>query len=91
MLAAFYWLLIRPQRRNMQAHRDLMAALGVGDEVLTAGGIYGKILSIDDGVVELEAAPGVTLRMARTAISRKLSPESQGLPPESRGLPEVET
>lgn len=85
MLVAFYMLLVRPQRRQMQAHRELMTALAVGDEVLTAGGIYGRIESIDADVVEVEVAPGTTLRLARTAISRRILAQ-----PEAHGLPEVE-
>jgi preprotein translocase subunit YajC len=72
MIGAFYALLVRPQRRNMAAHQSLMASLQVGDEVLTMGGIYGRIQSLDDQVVELEVAPGTSLRVARSAISRKV-------------------
>ncbi|MGH8998967.1 MAG: preprotein translocase subunit YajC [Acidimicrobiia bacterium] len=80
MLGAFYWLLIRPQRRQMMAHRELMATLAVGDEVLTAGGIFGRITSIEDEVVIIEVAPGTSLRLARTAVSRKILPEPYDVP-----------
>ena len=72
MLGAFYALLIRPQRRNMAAHQVLMASLAEGDEVITMGGIYGRIQKLDDQVVELEVAPGTSFRVARSAISRKV-------------------
>jgi preprotein translocase subunit YajC len=72
MLAVFYVLLVRPQRRQMMAHRALMASLEAGDEVVTMGGIYGRIQRLDDEVVDLEVAPGTALRVARSAISRRI-------------------
>ena len=72
MLGAFYALLLRPQRRNMAAHQALIASLQEGDDVMTMGGIYGRIQKLDDQVVELEVAPGTSFRVARSAISRKV-------------------
>jgi preprotein translocase subunit YajC len=72
MLGAFYALLVRPQRRNMAAHQALMGSLAEGDEVMTMGGIYGRIQKLDDQVIELEVAPGTSFRVARSAISRKV-------------------
>ena len=72
MLGAFYVLLIRPQRRQVAAHQSLMASLNVGDEVMTMGGIFGRIQKLEVDVVDLEVAPGTSLRVARTAISRKV-------------------
>jgi preprotein translocase subunit YajC len=72
MLGAFYALLIRPQRRNMVAHQALMASLHEGDEVMTMGGIYGRIQNLGDQVIELEVTPGTSFRVARSAISRKV-------------------
>ena len=80
MLGAFYMLLVRPQRRQMAAHAELMRTLSVGDEVLTAGGIFGRVQAMDDTVVEVEVAPGTSLRFARTAISRRIAPEPSGFP-----------
>ena len=72
MLGAFYALLVRPQRRNVAAHQSLMAQLHEGDEVMTMGGIYGRIAKLDDEVIDLEVAPGTSFRVARSAISRKV-------------------
>ena len=72
MLGAFYMLLIRPQRRQLAAHRALMSSLSIGDEVMTMGGIFGRIRNLETDVVDLEVAPGTSLRVARTAISRKV-------------------
>ena len=72
MLGAFYALLVRPQRRNMAAHQALMADLHEGDEVMTMGGIFGRIRRLDDDIIELEVSPGTSVRVARSAISRKV-------------------
>jgi preprotein translocase subunit YajC len=80
MLGAFYMLLVRPQRRQMAAHQELMRTLAVGDEVLTAGGILGRVRAMDDTVVEVEVAPGTTLRLTRTAISRRVEPDTSNRP-----------
>jgi preprotein translocase subunit YajC len=72
MLGAFYALLVRPQRRNVAAHQALMANLHEGDEVMTMGGIFGRIRRLDDEVIDLEVAPGTSFRVARSAISRKV-------------------
>ena len=72
MLGAFYALLVRPQRRNMAAHRALMSDLHEGDEVMTMGGIFGRISRLDDDILDLEVSPGTTVRVAKSAISRKV-------------------
>lgn len=72
MFGALYLLLIRPQRKQVAAHQALMASLEVGDQVMTMGGIYGRIKSMEGDIVELEVGPGTALRVARTAIGRKV-------------------
>ena len=72
MFGAFYMLLVRPQRRQLAAHRELMESLAVGDEVMTMGGIFGRIRQLQEDVVELEVSPGTSLRVARSAVSRKV-------------------
>jgi preprotein translocase subunit YajC len=67
-------LLIRPQQRRMRAHQQIVASLGPGDEVVTAGGIHGIVTSVDDEEVRVEIAPGVVIRVLRGAISQRTSP-----------------
>jgi preprotein translocase subunit YajC len=81
---AFFFLVVRPQRRQVAAHRALVATLGVGDEVITAGGIYGTIRSVRDDIVELEVADGVTIRVARGAIARPVEAVEPLDPPDPR-------
>jgi preprotein translocase subunit YajC len=68
--AAFFLLIVLPQRRRATAHRALIEALGVGDEVVTIGGIFGTIQAVDDERIELEVAPGVVVTVARNAIAQ---------------------
>jgi preprotein translocase subunit YajC len=77
LVVAFLLLIVRPQRRQMAAHRALVASLRVGEEVVTSGGIYGTIQELDEQAVDLEVAPGVVLRVARGAIAQRVEPPEQ--------------
>jgi preprotein translocase subunit YajC len=79
LVVAFLLLIVRPQRRQMAAHRALVAALRVGDEVVTSGGIYGTIRGLDEQAVDLEVAPGVMLRVARGAIAQRVEPLEESI------------
>ena len=67
--AVMYFLAIRPQSRQRKAHQEMMAALKKGDQVMTAGGIYGKVVRVEENVVVIEIAKGVTMKVVRRAIS----------------------
>lgn len=69
MLALFWFLLIRPQRRRQAHHRSLMENLSAGDEVVTAGGMFGRIRAVADDHIVLEIAPGTEIRVAREAVA----------------------
>lgn len=72
MVAIFYFLLIRPQQRRVRQQRELMSSLDVGDEVVTIGGLFGRIARLDDESVTLDVGSGNELRFVRNAIARKL-------------------
>jgi preprotein translocase subunit YajC len=63
-----YLVLMRPQKRRQQAAQQMLDNLQVGDEVVTAGGIYGEVQEIRDEDVLVEIAPALTVRVARRAI-----------------------
>ena len=65
----FYFLLIRPQMKRAKEHRNLVANLGVGDEVVTNGGVLGKISEVSDSFVTLEIAQGVTVKLQKHAVA----------------------
>src|SRR5436305_1280480 len=71
MVVVFYFLLIRPQQRRARSQRDLVEQLGVGDEIITVGGMFGTIRALDDESVTVEVATGTQIRMLKSAVLRK--------------------
>jgi preprotein translocase subunit YajC len=72
IFGAFYFLLIRPQQKRQKAHTALVGALSTGDEVVTSGGIFGKITGITDLYVTLEIAENVEIKIQRSTVSQVL-------------------
>ena len=68
----FYFLLIRPQQKRAKEHRNLVAALSKGDEVVTNGGILGKVTEVGDEYISVELADNVTVRLQKQAVSSVL-------------------
>jgi preprotein translocase subunit YajC len=68
MFAIFYFLLIRPQQKRAKQHKQLIEALKVGDQVVTAGGIHGKVAAVQESVVTLEVATGVKIKVNRSSV-----------------------
>jgi len=78
IFAVFYFLLIRPQQRRAREHQDMLANLKRNDDVVTSGGIHGKIVTLGDRIIELEVANNVRIRVDRpqiAAVTPKASPE----------------
>lgn len=69
MFGIFYFLLIRPQQKKAKEHRALLENLKKGDQVITAGGMHGKVTAMDDTVVTLEIATGVNVKYNKGHIS----------------------
>ena len=65
----FYFMLWKPQKKEQQKRQDLLNSLKEGDEIITIGGIYGKIKAISEKRVKVEVAEGVVIEMARNAVS----------------------
>jgi preprotein translocase subunit YajC len=80
MGAVFWFLLIRPQRQRAAAHRAMVSELGPGDEVITSGGVFGRVRSIADDHILLEIAPGTEIRLAKGAVAT-IVPEDDQPPP----------
>jgi preprotein translocase subunit YajC len=72
MFVAFYFLLIRPQAKRAKEHKAMVAALAKGDEVVTMGGVLGRVTKIDENYVALEVAEGVELKVQRQAVQSVL-------------------
>jgi preprotein translocase subunit YajC len=69
VFAAVYLLFLRPRQQRMRQQQTAARELSVGDQVVTAGGIQGRLVAIDANVAEVEIAPGVVVTMLRRAVS----------------------
>jgi preprotein translocase subunit YajC len=72
MFAVLYFIMIRPQMKRQKETKTMLAALAVGDEVLTVGGIFGKVTALKDDVVTVEVAAGTQLQLQKGAITTVL-------------------
>jgi preprotein translocase subunit YajC len=72
MFVLFYLILWRPQAKRAKEHRELVGALTKGDEVLTSGGILGRVTKVADDYVTIEVAAGVELNMQKSAVAAAL-------------------
>jgi preprotein translocase subunit YajC len=90
-IAVVYMLLLRPQKQRVRRQQELITAIDVGDQVVTAGGLIGRVAGLTDERLLLEVADGTQIELLRLAISRKL--EDTGSPffgPAAEELEEVE-
>jgi preprotein translocase subunit YajC len=74
MVAIFWFLIIRPQMRQQKAHREKVAAVKKGDQVVTAGGLVGKVTKVDDQYAEIEIAQGVRVKAVKATIGDIVAP-----------------
>jgi preprotein translocase subunit YajC len=71
LVAIMYFVMIRPQQKQMKSHRELIAGLKKGDEVVTQGGLLGKIHQVSEQTVTLEVANGVRIRVLKRSVYAK--------------------
>ena len=69
LFALFYFLLIRPQQKRQKEHREMTEKLAKGDEVVTQGGVLGKITKVGDNFVSVEVAEGTEIKLQRAAVA----------------------
>ena len=77
LFGVLWFVLIRPQKRRQQEQRQLLESLSPGDEILTAGGFYGTVRSVEGDDVLVEIAPGTEVRLARRAVAAIVPPEDE--------------
>ena len=75
LFVVMYAAMIRPQQKRAREHQTLMAAVQVGDEVMTTAGIFGTVTDVEGDVVSIEISPGTVMRVARAAIGRRMNAE----------------
>ena len=68
----FYFLIIRPQNKKQKEHREMVAALTTGDEVVTAGGVLGRVTAVGEQFLDVEIAHNVTVKVQRHTVSTVL-------------------
>ena len=69
LFVVFYFLLIRPQTKRVKEHKKMVNSLAKGDEIMTGGGILGKIINMDDDYVTIEIATNVQIKVQRQSVS----------------------
>ena len=72
MFVVLYFVMIRPQMRKQKEHRTMIEALAKGDEIVTSGGLLGKVTRMGDSYLSLEVANGVELQVQRSAVVQVL-------------------
>lgn len=78
LVAAFYFLIVRPQRRQQMVRRQLIATVGVGDEIITSGGLYGIVVAMAEDSLDVEIAPGTVVKVARGAVAARVTEDAPG-------------
>ena len=73
----FYVLLIRPQQKRAKEHQAQIASVKKGDEVITGGGVRGRVTKVSDAEVEVEIAQGVRVKAVKSTLSQVLKPASK--------------
>lgn len=68
LFVVFYFLLIRPQQKRQKEHKNMVAGLAKGDEIVTMGGVLGKITAVDDNFITLEIAKGTEIKVQRMSV-----------------------
>ena len=74
----FYLMLYRPNKKRIDQHRRLIESVTDGDEVVTIGGMFGTVRAITEDQFHVEISPGTTVRVAKSAIGRRIEPEVAG-------------
>jgi preprotein translocase subunit YajC len=74
----FWFLLLRPQMRQQKEHRDKISSVKKGDQVVTGGGLVGKVVRVDDLYADIELAPNVKVKAVKSTITEILSPTGKG-------------
>ena len=77
LLALMWFMLIRPQRRRQQEAQRMLETIGVGKEIVTAGGLYCTVTAVDGDEVRVEIADGVEVRIAKRAVAGVVSEDEE--------------
>ena len=84
LFAIRYFIMIRPQQKQLKAHRELISGLKKGDEVITQGGMIGRIQVVADREVTLEVANGVRIRVLKTSVAGRYAVAGEAPPADKK-------
>ena len=90
LFGLFVFLIVVPNRRRQKAAREKLSNVEVGSEILTVGGLIGRVVETEDSEVKVEVAPGVVVRVARRGVATVLTPEEPLEEPVEEPVAEVE-
>lgn len=76
-LVVLWMLLIRPQQKRQKEHRRMVSELKIGDNVVTVGGMHGRVVDLDDETMDLEVTDDLVLRFQRGSIARVVKDETE--------------
>ena len=85
LFAIMYFVMIRPQQKQLKDQRTMLAALKKGDDVITQGGLFGKVFAVADKVVTLEVANGVRVRVLKSSVQGKVNVAEEEKADEKKG------
>ena len=74
MVVIFWFLIIRPQMKRQKAHQAKIASVSKGDQIVTAGGVIGKVTRVDDDYADVEIAQGVKIKVVKSTIGDIVPP-----------------
>ncbi|MET0155229.1 MAG: preprotein translocase subunit YajC [Rickettsiales bacterium] len=79
IIAVFYMLVIRPQNKRYKQHKEMLAAVGKGDDVVTQGGLLGKVVKVEpeSDVLHIEIAPQVVVKVKRQGVAERVVTETK--------------
>jgi preprotein translocase subunit YajC len=77
IFVVFYFLLIMPQQKKAKEHKAMLEAIDKGDEVITTGGIHGKVVGVAENVLTIEIAEKVKIKVSREYIAMRKAPEEK--------------
>jgi preprotein translocase subunit YajC len=80
LFGLFWFFVLLPQRRRQRDHVQMQDSLAVGDEVITAGGLHGDVVELDETVAHVEVAEGVVVRVDRRAVAARVETPTDGVP-----------
>ena len=70
LFVVFYFILIRPQQKRAKQHKEMISAIKKGEEIVTNGGLLGKVIDIDDNFITVEISNGLNVRIQRQAVAQ---------------------